>query len=523
MSCKHSFVVEESLNISACEFCGAVEKTPEIFVPESTLGEDENDDKTPQDILIDEPTLDTARRLLGEGKSYREVAAELKIPKSTLYDQLHTKEFRSKGRPKLLTPNEELAACEWVEDMANAGFVVTRSLLRSKLRLLYPNKDFSTSWMSKFLKQNELTCRRVAIMEEKRFEAADVDRLRQYFSLLKETINKYKIPPKNIWNMDETGFELQDTGNYSIVKTGRKRVNARTSDNREHITVVGTVSAAGAALPPLYIFKGKKPVDDYMEHADPNATFRMQECGYLDSGIFVEYIKWLMKILPAKRPQLLLLDGYYSHEVMEALQLAAQDKIFLLCFPSHSTHLLQPLDVGVFGELKRQWKEAVSTWISQNSGTKLTKKIFVQLLDNKVWRSSLTPDRIRSSFATCGIEPFKPEVVEQRLQKEFGIKPNVPIEVAKPSKNVNITFNPKDETWTTVETTTTVALEKTPLAMVFHVNKPIQKPKRKAKEFKGLLTSADYRAKKSAKEAKKKKGKVKLQFACLENFWKPTK
>jgi hypothetical protein len=36
---------------------------------------------------------------------------------------------------------------------------------------------------------------------------------------------------------------------------------------------------------------------------------------------------------------------------------------FRFCFlPENSTHLLQPLDVSVFGPLKRRWREVLEAW-----------------------------------------------------------------------------------------------------------------------------------------------------------------
>jgi hypothetical protein len=36
---------------------------------------------------------------------------------------------------------------------------------------------------------------------------------------------------------------------------------------------------------------------------------------------------------------------------------------FRFCFlPENSTHILQPLDVSVFGPLKRRWREVLENW-----------------------------------------------------------------------------------------------------------------------------------------------------------------
>jgi hypothetical protein len=45
---------------------------------------------------------------------------------------------------------------------------------------------------------------------------------------------------------------------------------------------------------------------------------------------------------------MLIFDGHGSHLSDEFLLFAWEKKILPFLFPAHTTHLLQPLDVGVF-------------------------------------------------------------------------------------------------------------------------------------------------------------------------------
>ena len=47
-------------------------------------------------------------------------------------------------------------------------------------------------------------------------------------------------------------------------------------------------------------------------------------------------------------PRLLILDGYVSHINFRFLRYYRNNDICVFCIPLHSTHLLQPLDVGLF-------------------------------------------------------------------------------------------------------------------------------------------------------------------------------
>ena len=58
---------------------------------------------------------------------------------------------------------------------------------------------------------------------------------------------------------------------------------------------------------------------------------------------------------------LLILNGHNSHCTYEFCKFAESHKIIVICLPSHTTHVLQPCDVGVFGPLTSCWKSEVNT------------------------------------------------------------------------------------------------------------------------------------------------------------------
>jgi hypothetical protein len=97
-------------------------------------------------------------------------------------------------------------------------------------------------------------------------------------------------------------------------------------------------------------------MDNWM--ADELVGQERVECtptGYTNNQIALQYFDHLIKHTragPTKPWKILLLDGHESHRT-DAFQLkAAENHIKLFYFPSHLTHALQPLDVGIF----RPWK-----------------------------------------------------------------------------------------------------------------------------------------------------------------------
>jgi len=75
---------------------------------------------------------------------------------------------------------------------------------------------------------------------------------------------------------------------------------------------------------------------------------------------------------------LLLLDGHGSHFNWEFFDFCLSNKIIPLCLPAHSTHLLQPLDVGLFSPLQRFYSNGLDEWIRRgNHGPCFTKGDFL--------------------------------------------------------------------------------------------------------------------------------------------------
>jgi hypothetical protein len=77
--------------------------------------------------------------------------------------------------------------------------------------------------------------------------------------------------------------------------------------------------------------------------------------GWTDGEIGVEWIKDFGKQTAAKADseyRLLLVDSHNSHYTHGFLAYARTHQILMLCYPSHTTHVYQGLDIVVFSVLK---------------------------------------------------------------------------------------------------------------------------------------------------------------------------
>ena len=58
-------------------------------------------------------------------------------------------------------------------------------------------------------------------------------------------------------------------------------------------------------------------------------------------------------------PRILINDGFGTHESLELMKFAHKNNIILCRLPSHTSHKLQPCNVGVFRPLKMAYGDEV--------------------------------------------------------------------------------------------------------------------------------------------------------------------
>lgn len=196
----------------------------------------------------------------------------------------------------------------------------------------------------------------------------------------------------------------------------------RTSGNKSQVTVIGCVSAAGHAVPPFVIFDAKSLNLEWAVGEVPGTTYGLSNKGWVDSELFRGWLTdHFLKYATGARPLFLLLDGHSSHYQPDLIRYAKEHDVIIFCLPPHTTHESQPLDVSVFGPLKRNWASACHDFMSMNPGKVVTRYQFSALL-NTAWTATMTPSNITSGFRKCGIFPFNAETHVSSLEQEEDAK-----------------------------------------------------------------------------------------------------
>jgi len=168
-------------------------------------------------------------------------------------------------------------------------------------------------------------------------------RVRQFFELYKAELDKHPYSADRVYNMDESGLTVVHKPRKVLAQRGQKQVGKLTSGERgETMTVVCAVSASGVYLPPMLVYKRKRMSELLMKDSPPG-TGSIGACspnGWIDSGLFV---KWLSHFIAVVKPTqdkkiLLIMDGHSSHKSLEAVEMARQNGIVMMCLVSTTAH-----------------------------------------------------------------------------------------------------------------------------------------------------------------------------------------
>ncbi|CAG4990873.1 unnamed protein product [Parnassius apollo] len=84
--------------------------------------------------------------------------------------------------------------------------------------------------------------------------------------------------------------------------------------------------------------------------------------------------------------------------------------IILFTMPAHTSHILQPLDVGVFRPLKAAWRAELQNYKVNNPTSVPTRFDFHKFL-TPVYEQCFTPTNIRAGFRKAGIYPINKNAV----------------------------------------------------------------------------------------------------------------
>ena len=161
----------------------------------------------------------------------------------------------------------------------------------------------------------------------------------------------------------------------------------------------------------IWIYPRKQlPPANFREGAIAHTLFVNSGNGWINSDLSLQWFEFFLQHIPPTQPVLFIMDGHGSHMSIDLIELARSNGVHILCLPSHTMHVLQPLDVGVYKSFKSHFSKACSKCLAANPGRVTTSNKLASLV-TEAWPQSHTPLNVMSGFKKSGIFPLNPSEV----------------------------------------------------------------------------------------------------------------
>ncbi|RFN43685.1 hypothetical protein FIE12Z_12081 [Fusarium flagelliforme] len=192
--------------------------------------------------------------------------------------------------------------------------------------------------------------------------------------------------------------------------------------NREWVTVIQAINAAGWAIEPFIVVASQNHLSNWYQECNLPRDWAIitTQNGWTDNDTGLKWLKHFDRCTTNRlvgTHRLLILDGHESHHSVDFELYCQEKKIITLCMPPHSSHLLQPLDVGRFGPLKKAYGREIEQFI-RKSVTYISKTEFF-LAFHAAFQAMMTESNIKGGFRGAGLVPLSPESVISNLDVQL--------------------------------------------------------------------------------------------------------
>ncbi|KAL8410358.1 hypothetical protein RB594_005260 [Gaeumannomyces avenae] len=406
------------------------------------------------------------------------------------------------GRPGYLTDAEDDALTAWVAALDVAGLPPRkRTVIKAanQLRQLRtppeaPVKDrFFSTWMNRH-PELRFTGTKPVEASRRGFDC-QLQEVKDWFKRSEDLAEEQQPVSSGVWNADEMGIRIGcRDGRIKVVSLSKKkntRPEVTDPANRESLTLIGCGNAAGDSLPPFCILSAGPYFHWADSDLDERTAFVKSETGFSNSNIMMAFMRWFNQHSWAShadvvkqgspsledwfgygpttefkflletfdqndmreggvyesegRPKIwrwLLLDGFAGHLGIEVIDYCQRFDIQLNILPSHSTHRMQPMDVGVFTHFKRAHQNVLFDAVERGE-ISFSRSDFMEALgvnccpaitlipvqsadridrDQPLWKQTFTRGHVLTGFEDSGIWPLNPAKIINDMEKNASLE-----------------------------------------------------------------------------------------------------
>jgi 4-hydroxybenzoate polyprenyltransferase len=287
------------------------------------------------------------------------------------------------------------------------------------------------NWVGRFFhRHTSVVLKPSRLVSISRKKAVTEEGLKEYYDGLQRVIIDLSIRTDRMYNLDETGVPEGETiAGVVVVSILTGCAEQVASDATAWISILETISADGRRLTPTAVFKGLTLQGQYFPSRMPDWKFTCSKRGWSNEEIL---LRWLFEVFLEETQvtdpsywRLLVIDRHKTHISPIFMKKAYMNKVWLSWLPSHTSHATQPLDVGLFSPLKRNYREKTAGMQTYEATSNRQKHIFIQAY-KLASKKAFSPENIRNAFRASGIYPVDMYQALKKIQPRIRQKPAFP-------------------------------------------------------------------------------------------------
>ncbi|KAH7826926.1 uncharacterized protein MONOS_2616 [Monocercomonoides exilis] len=331
------------------------------------------------------------------------------------------------GRPPILNKRSKATFFTKIKDKIQLGaFPCARQARDIAIEVISEDQHKPTqsiqvcrTWPYSFIKSNEdLFFVHPIHLPAARAAHSTKECLFPWFEKVKHLYDEHRYKSQLIFNLDEVFITTTEV-KPSLVVASNKKDACMTPEPSLPSGISGLfmVSADGVSYPAIFKIRAKKLPKEYSDATEHSLRFTVDDTPSMTAESFqfffekaiVPFMIQRRKFVKCEEEHcLLFMDSLAAHLSRNIIQ-CAKDNSIDLCFPpSHTSHLVQPLDLYVNANFKNSLR--ITDYETHEPNASSARRNFVLKLRTAL-HAAFSPSTITASFRDAGIWPFNPDIV----------------------------------------------------------------------------------------------------------------
>lgn len=264
-----------------------------------------------------------------EKPNIAKLAREFEVPYQRLRARIHGRENKtaSASLKKALNPIQEKALRTWIDTLHIGNMAIPPSLVEETANLILhrggSEHKVGHNWVYRYMQRlpPHIPYFKPKMAEKVRLDSENYGPLLLWFNNLRTLFEKHKFLPHEIFNWDETGYQIGQGKRQKVLAPSVHYTNP-TGGQKESITGIEYVSADGWVMLLWFLPKGTTHIEEwYTKIKIPHFHIKPTPNGWINDETANEWLcsfhEATIPLIKKGRPRLLLMDNHGSHTTLE--------------------------------------------------------------------------------------------------------------------------------------------------------------------------------------------------------------